>query len=303
LDYLIRKVFQYSNLNFILPFSTQNSRSAMERKTEAATYTHGHHASVLRAHTWRTALNSAAYLLPCLKADMRILDIGCGPGTITVDLAKSVPQGQITGLERAPEVLKQARATAAEEGVTNIDFVEGDGNALDFPDGTFDVVHCHQVLQHVSDPVGILREMKRVAKAGGLVAARESDYAGFVWYPEVEGMKNWQELYQKVARANGGEPNAGRRIHAWARQAGFPASSITTTSSNWCYNSDEEIKWWSGLWAERTVASAFAKTAVDNGLATAASLEEVAAVWRRWGEQEDAWFSVLCGEVICRKEE
>ena len=60
---------------------------------QAATYIHGHHESVLRSHTSRTAANCAGYLLPSLRLHMRILDIGCGPGTITADLAKLVPQG------------------------------------------------------------------------------------------------------------------------------------------------------------------------------------------------------------------
>jgi ubiquinone/menaquinone biosynthesis C-methylase UbiE len=274
----------------------------MDRKSESATYTHGHHASVLRSHNWRTALNSAAYLLPHLKPSMKILDIGCGPGTITVDLAGYVPQGHITGLERAGDVLTQARALAKEKGVTNIDFVEGDANALEYQDNNFDVVLCHQLLQHVGDPVGILKEMRRVTKVGGIVAVRESDYGSFVWYPDSEGMEEWQALYSKVARSNGGEPNAGRMVHAWAKKAGFLASSIKCSSSTWCYSTKEEIGWWSGLWAERTVASSFATTAVDAELATAADLEKIAEAWRNWGNQEDAWFSVLHGEVICHKE-
>lgn len=274
----------------------------MDRKAEQATYTHGHHASVLRSHSWRTALNSAAFLLPHLSPGMKILDIGCGPGTITVDLARYIPQGHITGLERSGDVLVKAREQAQEKGVANVDFVEGDANALDYEDGTFDVVFCHQVLQHVGDPIGMLKEMKRVTKEGGIVAARESDYSGFIWYPEVEGMIAWQDLYLKVARSNGGEPNAGRMLHAWARKAGFPTSNIRCSSSTWCYSTKEEIEWWSGLWAERAVASSFATTAIDNGNATMVDLEKVADTWRRWGKEEDAWFSLVHGEIICRKE-
>ncbi|KAK5996711.1 putative methyltransferase C1B3.06c [Cladobotryum mycophilum] len=274
----------------------------MDRKSESATYTHGHHASVLRSHTWRTAANSAAYLLPHLKPHMRILDIGCGPGTITVDYASAyVPQGHVTGLEKAGEVLTQARNLAKEKGVENVDFVEGDANALAFEDETFDVVVCHQVLQHVKDPVGILKEMRRVAKTGGIVAARESDYGGFVWYPQDDGMDAWQKIYSFNARANGGEPDAGRMVHAWARRAGFGPGDVASSSSTWCYSTPEEIAWWSGLWAERTVASSFARTAVGNGVADEEGLERVAGAWRRWGEREDAWFTVLHGEVICRK--
>lgn len=273
----------------------------MSRKTENATYTHGHHASVLRSHTWRTAKNSAAYLLPHIKPDMVVLDIGCGPGTITVDLATHVPQGRVIGLERAAGVLDQARALAEERGLQNIHFVTGDANELTYPDDSFDVVLCHQVLQHVKDPVGVLREMRRVVKHGGIVGARESDYGSFAWYPEVEGMGDWLALYRKVARANGGEPDAGRMMHAWAKRAGFPAASITCSASSWCYNTREEIAWWSDLWSERTVASSFADTAVAAKAATREELEAVARTWQRWGQEDDAWFSVLSGEILCRK--
>ncbi|EXU88952.1 methyltransferase domain-containing protein [Streptomyces noursei] len=267
---------------------------------ESAVYTHGHHESVLRSHTWRTAANSAAYLLDSLRPHMQVLDIGCGPGTITADLAGLVPDGHVTGLEHAPAVLEQARATAAARGVENIRFAVGDVHALDFPDDTFCVTHAHQVLQHVGDPVQALREMRRVTKPGGIVAVRDSDYATMTWYPEVEGMDGWLDLSRRVARANGGEPDAGRRLHAWARQAGFPPESITASASTWCYRTPEERVWWSELWADRTVASSYARLAVDGGHATTEELSRIAAAWREWGAQEDGWFAMLHGEVLCR---
>ncbi|MEU7259092.1 class I SAM-dependent methyltransferase [Streptomyces rimosus] len=267
---------------------------------ESAVYTHGHHESVLRSHTWRTAANSAAYLVGALKPHMEILDIGCGPGTITADLAALVPQGRVTGLERAPEVLERARATVEERGLANVRFVTGDVHALDFPDASFCVTHAHQVLQHVGDPVRALREMRRVTKPGGVVAVRDADYAAMTWYPAVQGLDGWLDLYHRVARANGGEPDAGRRLRAWAREAGFADASITSTATAWCYAAPEERAWWSGLWADRTVASSYARLAVDGGHATEDELHRIAAAWREWGAREDGWFGVLHGEVLCR---
>ncbi|MEU1816266.1 methyltransferase domain-containing protein [Streptomyces roseifaciens] len=265
---------------------------------ETTVYTHGHHESVLRSHTWRTAANSAAYLLPELEPHLEILDVGCGPGTITADLAALVPQGRVTGLDAAEEVLGAARATAAARGLTHTDFTVGDVRALDFPDGSFDVVHAHQVLQHVGDPVGALREMRRVCRPGGLVAVRDADYSAMTWYPAVPGLADWRDLYRRVARAAGGEPDAGRRLLSWARQAGF--TDVTATASAWCYATEGERSWWSGLWADRTTASAYARLAVDGGHADRAGLDRIATAWREWGRHEDAWFAVLNGEILCR---
>ncbi|MDX3242069.1 class I SAM-dependent methyltransferase [Streptomyces sp. ME18-1-4] len=271
----------------------------MPKAQETAVYTHGHHESVLRSHTWRTAANSAAYLLGSLKPHMKILDIGCGPGTITADLAALVPEGHVTGVDHAPAILEQARATADERGLTNIDFAVADVHALEYPDDTFCVVHAHQVLQHVGDPVQALREMLRVTKPGGYVAVRDSDYAAMTWYPASPGMDDWLDLYRRVARANGGEPDAGRRLKSWALAAGV--TDLTATSATWTFSTPEERAWWSGLWADRTVASAYAERATHGGHATQEQLRAVSAAWREWGQHEDAWFSVLHGEILCRK--
>jgi SAM-dependent methyltransferase len=270
-----------------------------EKPRETAVYTHGHHESVLRSHTWRTAANSAAYLLGSLKPHMKILDIGCGPGTITADLAALVPDGQVTGVDHALGILDQARATAAERGLTNVDFAVADVHALDFPDDTFCVVHAHQVLQHVGDPVRALREMRRVTKPGGFIAVRDSDYAAMTWYPASAGLDDWLDLYRRVARANGGEPDAGRRLKSWALRAGL--TDITASSGTWTYSTAEEREWWSGLWADRTLASAYAERATEGGHATVEQLRAVSDAWREWGRQDDGWFCVLHGEILCRK--
>ncbi|EKM59007.1 uncharacterized protein PHACADRAFT_205188 [Phanerochaete carnosa HHB-10118-sp] len=262
-----------------------------------AIYTHGSHESALRAHKWRTVDNSAAYLIPHLKPGLKVLDVGCGPGTITADFTNYVPGGHVTGIEYNAEILEQARAHAAEREATNVVFLQGDAHALPFPDATFDIVHAHQVLQHIGDPVLALREMRRVAKPGGIVASRESDRATFTWFPD-SGLREWAELYDRVARGNGGEPDAGRRIKAWAREAGFDPARTTCSAATWCFSTPEERAWWGGLWADRIVKSDFAKGAAREG-ASAEDLERLSQAWRSWSQAEDGWFAMLHGEMIC----
>lgn len=284
-------------------------------------YTHGHHQSVLRSHSWRTAENSAAYLLPHLKPHMRILDVGCGPGTITAGLARYVPDGHVTGIDTAQAVVDQARELIAEYskkkveggggsqqegcgagdagGAGNVDFAVGDVYALDYPDDTFCVTHAHQVLQHLSDPVKALTEMRRVTKPGGIVAVRDADYGAMFWYPRSDALEEWRTLYREVARANGGEPDAARRLHVWARDAGLDLD-LTASSSNWTYATAEERAWWGGTWADRTLKSSYADGAVSGGHATRADLNRIADGWRAWAADTDGWFCVVNGELLCR---
>ncbi|MCW2600245.1 MAG: type 11 methyltransferase [Frankiales bacterium] len=260
------------------------------------TYTHGHHESVLRSHRWRTIENSAAYLVPHLVEGMSVLDVGCGPGTITADLAARV--GRVTAVEVSEAALGLARAEIASRGLTNVEFVVADVHALDLPDDSFDVVHAHQVLQHVADPVTALREMRRVCRPGGLVAARDSDYAGFTWFPQVPELDAWMSLYQQAATANGGEPQAGRRLLSWARAAGF--TDVRPGASTWCFATPEDREWWGGMWADRIVQSALASQLQAEGLASREDLHRIADGWRSWADSKDGWLTVLHGEVLCR---
>jgi SAM-dependent methyltransferase len=159
-------------------------------------------------------------------------------------------------------------------------------------------VHAHQVLQHLGDPVAALREMRRVCKPAGVVAARDSIYGAMSWYPEDPGLDRWLEVYDTVAMANGGEPDAGNRLLAWAREAGF--SDITCSATAWCYATPDERAWWGDLWAERTTATALADRAVELGVATRDELTDIGESWRRWAASEDGWFAVPCGELLAR---
>jgi SAM-dependent methyltransferase len=259
-------------------------------------YTHGHAESVLTSHRARTATNSAAYLLPRLRPTDRLLDVGSGPGTITADLARLVRE--VVAVEATEEAAALTRAELDRQGISNAEVRVGDVQALDLPDDDVDVAHAHQVLQHVADPVAALGEMARVTRPGGVVAVRDSDYAAFAWYPRLPGLDVWLELYQAAARANGGEPDAGRHLLAWAHAAGL--TEVVPTSSAWCFATPETRQWWGGMWAERITGTALAEQLLREGRATPGELEEVAQAWRDWAADPDGWISVPHGELVAR---
>jgi len=258
------------------------------------TYTHGHHESVLRSHSWRTIENSAAYLLPYLRPGLDVLDVGCGPGTITIDFARRVGAGSVVGVDSSSDVLGVARRAAGE--LSNVRFETGDVYGLEYPDDSFDVVHAHQVLQHLSDPVAALREMRRVCKPGGVIAVRDADYASFAWAPSDARLDEWLALYREVARANGGEPDAGRELLGWAHAAG--CQNVQASASVWCFATPEDREWWADSWADRMRHSSVADQAIALGLATRERLDAMADAFHSWRDHADAWFAVLHGEIL-----
>ena len=275
-----------------------SSEQLSDGSVETARYTHGHSAAVLSAHSRRGAADSAAYLLAHLRTGMDLLDVGCGPASITADLAERVAPGRVVALDAAAGALEAARATLHERGLSEqVEVTCGDVMALPFEDASFDVVHAHQVLQHLTDPVGALAEMRRVTRPGGIVAVRDAVYSAMTWFPEPAGMERWRSVYMATARANGGEPDAGSRLLSWAREAGF--TDVTASASTWCYATPADRAWQSQTWAQRSLTS-FGPRAVELGLADGADLETMAQAWRQWGDSEDAWFVVVHGEVLAR---
>jgi ubiquinone/menaquinone biosynthesis C-methylase UbiE len=267
-------------------------------RADRETYTHGHAESVLRSHLVRTVDNSAAYLAAYLRPGTDVLDVGCGPGTITVDIAARVAPAPVLGIDSSAGPLDGARTLAATAGTGNVTFAVGDVYALDAADDSFDVVHAHQVLQHLGDPVAALREMLRVCRPGGVVAARDADYAAMTWYPADPRLDRWLEIYRAIATGNGAEPDAARHLLSWAHAAG--ASSVTPSASVWCYATPEQRDWWGGLWADRILSTAITQQALDGGHADADELAGISAAWREWAAHPDGWFAIVNGEVLCR---
>lgn len=260
-------------------------------------YTHGHADAVLRSHRWRTAANSAAYLLPHLTAGMRLLDVGCGPGTLTVDLARMVAPGAVTGVDLEPTVVEEAAAFAAAAGVA-VEFLAGDFAGVDASPHRFDVVHAHQVLQHVADPIGFLRTMGMLARPGGIVAVRDADYPAMTWWPHEPRLDRWMELYLQLTAINQANADGGRQLLHWAQEAGLV--DITYSTSNWTFSSKHDLAWWSDLWADRVTKSRLADDLVAHGLASSAELDEIAAAWRDWASRDGAVFVVVHGEILAR---
>jgi SAM-dependent methyltransferase len=180
-----------------------------------------------------------------------------------------------------------------------VGFEVGDATALDLPDNSFDGAITRFSLHHIPAPVRVLEEMRRVVKPGGIVAARDVIYGAACWYPLLPGLETWMRVYQAVARSNGGEPDAGRSLKAWALEAGF--TDVDSTASIWCFSNDDDRDWWGSAWAERALQSSFAPQSIETGSATQADLEEISAAWTEWVADVRGWYAMPHGEILARK--
>lgn len=263
-------------------------------RPEGERYTHGYHRAIVGSYAQRTAEECAAFLLPHLNPDTVMLDVGSGPGTITAGLARRV--NHVIGLDLSADMVEAARRHVVGQGIANATFLTGSAYELPWDDNHFDVVYAHQVLQHLSDPVGALREAARVLKPGGFLAVRDADYGTMVHSPPDPALHRWRDLYHQVTTANGGEADAGRFLLSWVLEAGFVDPTVTTRTTT--YATPEERMAWGGLWTVRVTDSDFAEHAVRGGFATREELAAISAAFRRWTDRADGFWAFLHAEVL-----
>lgn len=189
------------------------------------TYTHGY-ASAAQGHLSRSAETHAGFFTPHLKPGMRVLDCGCGPGSITLGLAKLVAPGETVGIDIGAPVIDMARNLAA--GEENVSFQEASIYEIPFPDSHFDAVFVHKVLEHLAEPHSAMREVFRVMKPGGVVGTRNTDRGAHIWWPPSDLLTRLVTNQEVHWRSNGGNPNFGRQQQSCLRAAVFIDLQTTT---------------------------------------------------------------------------
>ena len=244
----------------------------------------------------RSAERDAAFLLPYLAPGQTLLDCGCGPGQITVGLARALEQGRVTGIDLDAKVLEQARRSAADAGVTNLEYREAGVLALPFPDESFDAVYFHALLCHLPAPEEALAEARRVLKRGGIVAVSEPDMSAFQIATDDPACLRMLDYLAAGSRAAGGDPDLGRRLRPLLHSAGF--SPTVGSMSVHSHGDPESAPHKARAWASLASGSTLAANAIAQGLFSAAELDQTAAALRGYADRPDAMLAETWGEAL-----
>jgi len=250
--------------------------------------------SITKLYGERTGQVSCQYLLPHITKTANILDVGCGPGTITVDLAKLASEGQTIGVDNSEGIIKQASTSFPPAEVPNLKFQVGDATDLkDFPDSSFDIVHAHALLVHIPDPVKVLKEFYRVCKPGGIIALRENSPSVVLSLePDLPGIRGYWDRALVMIPKMGGHPAAGVDLEKWAKEAGFEENRGELAVSTG--------KFWSPSHLDR-VSGPAADQAIQYGMATKEELDTWAKAFEEWEATEGHEWVLEAGELLCWK--
>ena len=248
------------------------------------------------AHARRTAERNAAFFLPFLRAGMRLLDAGCGPGSITIGLAERVAPGEVVGIDVSAESIAFARGLADERGVTSVRFEVGDVYALPFEDATFDAAFSHAMLQHLAEPLAALREMRRVLKPGGVIGIADADLGSGVVYPSSPGLERASDITIRLREAEGGTPLIGRRLRELLFEAGFPRNAAFVAAD--CDGAKETVERAAAWQAGYFEAAPFVERVTGLGIATEVEMREIATAWRAWGGHPGAFAARYWNQAV-----
>ena len=261
-----------------------------------STYTMGYSDDFQKLLRRRNAETSAAHLLPHLKSGMRVLDFGCGPGTISVGLAKAIEPGKLFGIDMEASQIEIARAAAEAGEHRNAVFQTGEATDLPFEDDSFDVAHCHAVLMHAPNTQAVLAEVRRVLKPGGIISSREMFVDSSFLEP---AMRDGWETFAKLISANGGHPQIGKELKRVFLEAGFSDIDASVSFEPFC--TDEDIGFLHGFITAWFFFPGTVEAATKYGLASQEQFDEWQGTLDQWRESPGALAAFAWGEAIGRK--
>lgn len=244
----------------------------------------------------RRAEKQAAFFLPYLQPGMQIVDCGCGPGSITIDLSQYVAPGSMVGIDIEQAQIDGATELAATQGVTNVQFKVGSVYELPFADASVDGVFSNAVIQHLRDPLVALREMSRILKPGGVIGVRTVDVDGHLAYPINEQIQRMREWVDKLQREQGHDNRIGKQLRRLVRAAEF--DNIIATASYDTYSTNKDMQGIASAFANATRKGWYAEKIVAYGWADQAELESIAEQVRQWGDDPDAFYAEAACEVV-----
>lgn len=254
-------------------------------------YSTGFRKEISSTHTWRTIDNCMGFMVPYIRGTESILDVGCGPGTITIDCARKYLEAKVVGIDTLEELANVGKKVASEQGLSNVKFEVGSVMSLPYDDESFDIVYVHQLLLHLPEPIGALKEMTRVVKPGGLIFAREADLDSTIVYPmEYESIKYF---FNHFALGESTDTTGGRKLKEWALESGTEAKNIVMSSSTQYYSSVEERKQHRRMYAERLRKS-------KEGASDKYTVKQIEDSWELWEKDERSLFVMIMSEIVIR---
>ena len=197
------------------------------------TYTLGYDDIAVKFVARRRLDANATFLLPYLKPGAVVLDCGCGPGTVTLDIAERIGDGTVVGVDMSESQVRIGMRRAAQRALRNVSFRQGDAYALPFADASFDVVFSHALLEHLSDPGKAVREFRRVLKPEGTLAVCTPDWSGFLFSPATRALLDAIKAYVELQARNGGDANIGHKLRDYLVEAGFEDVRPTARYENY----------------------------------------------------------------------
>ncbi len=272
---------------------TDQTSPASEIMPSAEVYTQHGNPAFLAEMAKRTAGEEAAFFLPYLRTGMRMLDVGCGPGSITVGLAGVVAPAPLVGIDVDAAQVVRARDLAGEQGVMNALFGVANLYCLPFPNASFDAVFGHTVVMGLLEPVRALTELRRVLRPRGIIGLRDADMGTEVIFPTSPLLEQRRALLLRV-REHNGDPFAGRQLRSYLLAAGF--AKAEAKASVWSAGSIEETSL-RAVWFKAQFVG-LARIGLAEGWIDQDSIDAMGSAFDAWANRPDAFSAVMYGEAI-----